>query len=503
MKKKRLILFLVALFIGIGSYPFFPSSPDGENLLTPTPTSLSSAKNEKTNQTIVRTKNGFSPDKITIRTGQSITFISKDAQEFWPASDPHPNHTNYSGFDAGKAINPNGSWRFTFTKEGTWRFHDHLAPFFQGVVTVNAGNQLSEADLLQKEACLKKDVSERIGCWDNQIRATIQKKGLKNAFNLFAHLYATQPLFVSQGCHWVSHQIGQEAYRQFADGKNIELSEQTSYCGYGFYHGFMQLLLYKNQDIAAARNFCLRADEKLKSKAPLTRLNCFHGIGHGLVQDPPPPELWGNAQAMVDPLIPKCLKVSNDETEKKECTDGIFNAVILFKEAREYGLTLNRTDPLGWCRKQKKGIPQLSCYYESSQKLDSISGWSIQKAASFTKDITDDTHATTVIGVAAAAMIQRDILRADNTSYIYDCRKIEKRLQIACLRGITNGYISHGEPEKEYIKVLSFCKNPAMTRNEANLCYQTALGRLKNVYSVTKIKQVCLTVEERYKQYCG
>ncbi len=54
----------------------------------------------------------------------------------WTASAPHPQHTNYAGFDQLKSVPNGGTYEFTFTKVGTWKYHNHVAPTFTGSVTV-------------------------------------------------------------------------------------------------------------------------------------------------------------------------------------------------------------------------------------------------------------------------------------------------------------------------------------------------------------------------------
>ena len=78
----------------------------------------------------------FTPSIVDIKVNDWVFFENKGTADFWPASAPHPTHTNYPEFDAKKAISPGGSFKFQFTKEGSWGFHDHLNPQAFGKVTV-------------------------------------------------------------------------------------------------------------------------------------------------------------------------------------------------------------------------------------------------------------------------------------------------------------------------------------------------------------------------------
>lgn len=77
----------------------------------------------------------FAPKVLNIKKGDYVFFKNKSTVDFWPASDPHPTHTNYPGFDAKAPIAPGSKYQFQFTKAGTWGFHDHLNP--QAVGTIN------------------------------------------------------------------------------------------------------------------------------------------------------------------------------------------------------------------------------------------------------------------------------------------------------------------------------------------------------------------------------
>lgn len=82
------------------------------------------------------TENGFEPNSITIKTGQTVTWTNKDSDDLWVASNPHPTHTDYPGFDELKGMSTGQTYSFTFTKIGKWGYHNHLNPSQQGTVVV-------------------------------------------------------------------------------------------------------------------------------------------------------------------------------------------------------------------------------------------------------------------------------------------------------------------------------------------------------------------------------
>jgi len=78
---------------------------------------------------------GFVPSSIEAKVGSTITFLNKTGANVQIASDLHPIHTNNPDFDSG-TLAENSSWSFTFSKAGTYGFHDHLNPGSRGSATV-------------------------------------------------------------------------------------------------------------------------------------------------------------------------------------------------------------------------------------------------------------------------------------------------------------------------------------------------------------------------------
>lgn len=86
--------------------------------------------------TVSMTDTEFSPETITVTQGNTVKFVNNGQAPRWPASDVHPTHKGLPGFDASKGIATGDEYTFTFTKVGTWSFHDHLNPQLTGSVVV-------------------------------------------------------------------------------------------------------------------------------------------------------------------------------------------------------------------------------------------------------------------------------------------------------------------------------------------------------------------------------
>lgn len=91
------------------------------------------------NHVVRLTQSGPTPKTITIRAGDSVSFINDANVEFWPASDPHPTHNLCPGFDAKRALKLGDGYTLTFSEKRTCTYHNHLNPSstaLQGTIIV-------------------------------------------------------------------------------------------------------------------------------------------------------------------------------------------------------------------------------------------------------------------------------------------------------------------------------------------------------------------------------
>ncbi len=148
-QKEILIVVILLVIIVIVVYWLYfkgSSSEAGEQ----DPQQQAEISTPETGNIVEITTSGFVPNEITIKAGESVTFINKEFLASWPASAVHPTHTVYPGssiqkcgtveetniFDACKTLAKGESYIFTFNEKGSWSYHDHLNPSLRGKVTV-------------------------------------------------------------------------------------------------------------------------------------------------------------------------------------------------------------------------------------------------------------------------------------------------------------------------------------------------------------------------------
>ena len=95
------------------------------------------AKPPEATAIVTITSGGFVPSTLSVKAGQTVKWINDDDSPHRVASNPHPTHTGLRGFDSKDNLEKGGTFIFTFEKNATFGYHDHLNPQkIQGVINV-------------------------------------------------------------------------------------------------------------------------------------------------------------------------------------------------------------------------------------------------------------------------------------------------------------------------------------------------------------------------------
>ena len=451
------------------------------------------------------TEKGFLPNEITIRKGDTVKFTTSRAKPFWPASNLHPTHEIFPEFDHKTPISPDESWSFKFEKAGIWKYHDHIHANFTGKVVVL--NEDGSTVSVSTTSCLDLDFAQKQACWDEQLEGVLKQDGIAAAFDFFVELYRTEP-GVPKACHGWGHVLGEASYELYAEGVDFELRRESSYCGYGFYHGFIGKLIQQTGDVYKTRDFCDLINERIGSQLPGVYGNCVHGIGHGttawMIEDE---KFWGNFQAVADEALKFCENLFDTEGELRSCYDGVFNELQQDLYHSDFELSfaefLEKDDPFFYCRSQEDRHKE-SCYFEFIGLFGDIFADDIFAATKYViSEIKNPEDADTSIAKLAADFMQDDIVKDDYTRNVQACRMVPNYLFEHCFGGIVNGFVQHGEPEKQHVKGLAFCQSEILTEEERDICYASMMSFSKSTLSTESFLEVCELVNEKYKKvYC-
>lgn len=138
---RNIIIILVIAIVAFFVWKFMPRNEtvvNSPNIITET-TNTPQMEDGTLINTVTYDGTAFSPATISVKQGDSITFINNSTGGMSVASDPHPSHTIYPEFDQYKtSAKGQKSFTFIFDKLGTWGYHNHLNESAVGSVTVIA-----------------------------------------------------------------------------------------------------------------------------------------------------------------------------------------------------------------------------------------------------------------------------------------------------------------------------------------------------------------------------
>lgn len=92
-------------------------------------------ESSKSKSVVQITSSGFTPQNITVKAGESVTWVNEDTESHQVNSAVHPTHQVYPRLNLG-VIKPAETKELSFPDAGSYKYHDHLNPSLTGSVTV-------------------------------------------------------------------------------------------------------------------------------------------------------------------------------------------------------------------------------------------------------------------------------------------------------------------------------------------------------------------------------
>ncbi len=448
------------------------------------------------------TEAGFSPNELTILKGQKVIFKTSRGKQFWPASNPHPTHIIYDTFDPQEPVPPEETWAFQFKETGTWKYHDHLFPYYTGTINVVLDQEENQTQVnLGDCESIKNNETKQVQCWDDLVRSATAAQGPAYALRLMAALY-DNPVFAGS-CHSFTHTIGASAYYEFKKTNKIDVSKEMNFCGFGFFHGLMETLIADGGTVQTARDLCASMDKASGSPWKSTGGACFHGIGHGLV-DGSDKKVWGNPQALVAPGLELCDEIAVTFEEHYRCYSGAFNSMSIAYSSKLWGLETDPIDPLKFCREQKEQY-KTACYSDMTVAVMRVVNDDVAKAAKYAEAVKEDEYAAEVMKNSTELKVRTYVEKGDYNfkEIINVCHTVQDRLRLPCIIGFAIGLVEFGPPENEHITSLSFCNEPGLVDDERRTCFKYVVDSLRVTVSPDELKSICQKIDEKYLEVCG
>ncbi|TSC63596.1 MAG: hypothetical protein Athens041674_3 [Parcubacteria group bacterium Athens0416_74] len=353
--------------------------------------------------------------------------------------------------------------------------------------------------------------TQQIECIFRAIEQEILDDGMSAGMVLFSRAYADFPPFVAQGCHKQAHRVGDIVYaRLYTSVEGIDaldFPQETTACGYGFFHGFLEHLIQDRPDPAFVDSVCSRLDERLGGEMQAIRSICFHGSGHGFAlahAETLPRSAWGNVREFTVDAAAMCdMLAQADERSVEECKEGVFNVLVEWMSLDQYGFALNRKHPFSSCDSGPKNL-RSACYYEMAQKLDGLADRDPIKLATIVADISDAQLRRTAFQVGIAGIVQNTLQDVDATEKILSaCATLEDEFFKGCLESYIHGLFEHGAPQKEYTRALDVCRlDVIIAKGYVSQCYHVVMERLPRFYSQDQQKKICALFPSELQEDC-
>jgi plastocyanin len=87
--------------------------------------------------TVTVTKDGFAPASLVVKAGAKVTWEADDdhSPAHWIEADPYPNPAHPADLSSGRLMDEM-QYTYTFTKPGTYHYHDRLNPTHSATIIV-------------------------------------------------------------------------------------------------------------------------------------------------------------------------------------------------------------------------------------------------------------------------------------------------------------------------------------------------------------------------------
>ncbi len=454
-------------------------------------------------------KDGFDTQKIVINQGDIIKFENNDDTDRWPASDIHPTHAIYPDFDPKQPLKPKESWQFQFTKSGTFRFHDHLKPEFNGEIEVTFDKSFKQKEKPKNtssnfknnlEVFFKKTFYKLFPSQLNKdlktfngVKIAEQEEELNFWIQIIGGKRFMQKLVEDSGggskidCHQEAHLTGRTAYK--LEGKQV-FTESDFNCHSGYLHGAMEAFIAEN----GGKNLVEAVTQLCKSfNTDFEKFECLHGIGHGFT-----------AYMDYDILqsLDLCRKLDTDFA-RRSCYGGVFMENILVVQGkgavRAHETKWVSDDPHFPCNAIGQDYDVLyECYQMQTSRMLDIYNYNHSKVVEQCAKSPPEMIA--VCYKSFGRDVSGQTLR-DPVKIVDLCKMVPEQYFKICIEGAENVIIDFwgGNLTNQPQQLCNLLDQDTKT-----FCYALLGHRLNDVFGkdLPKKKQVCDSSEKEFINVC-
>ncbi len=392
------------------------------------------------------TDEGFEPRLVEIGPGDTVSFENVGDKAHWPASDDHPMHTGYPGFDPKKPVAPGAEWSFTFDKPGKWAYHDHMNPYLEGEVVVRDEEPKSESFLSAVSSFFSSlygsvlsafageegpapDEAETNGPDERVEKARIGLLALVRDEDPKAALVRLREGIAEddallRSCHPLVHEIGRAAYEKYGDfGEAMKYQDEV--CNSGYLHGIIETRLSKSTDVFAdMKTMC-----SPYPRGSFLGWQCYHGLGHG-------------AMFYTANDLPRSLEMCEafrNPSRRSSCANGVFMENFSADQKLHLSAYLKESDPLYPCAEQAERYKG-DCYLYAPTYFLSLNKGDYVAALEWCEGAEADFSSSCAHGVGMQTMKEN---MSDPKFVESTCMKGKPGQIKSCIEGMVGLYVFH------------------------------------------------------------
>lgn len=341
----------------------------------------------------------------------------------------------------------------------------------------------------------------RFKCWENIVTRILQEKGVAETIWYLERFREKDPKLAS-ACHDYAHIVGEISYWLYEDRGGLELTDDTTLCEYGFYHGFMQEFGHHGENfLEDSPEVCRDLVENFfKEGSKKTTIDqCYHGIGHGLVFHYID-ELGSNDKEIAQKAVPICLE--NFPEYDKDCVDGVYGGInLLYFGYHGYQIPVNEEDPFYLCREEAEPYKD-GCYVNLSASIFDFYSNDLSRALSAVASLGDISSASAAVEGLASASSHHFFWEPDFYSQaIGICQDLDRGLNNDCLRGLAQGILNRARPQERYELAVNLCQDEKLKSSETEACLEGIFTKVFH-QDLDSMDRVCSLVSEEYKSRC-
>ena len=389
---------------------------------------------------------GFEPRSVEVRPGDTVVFENAGEEAQWPASDDHPMHTGYPGFDPEKPVAPGEEWGFAFDKPGKWAYHDHMNPYLEGEVVVRneepeSGGLLSSVSSFfaslygsvlsafaggeeaSPDEAKTEGPEERVKKARGELLALVREEDPKAALVRLREGMEGDDALLSS-CHPLVHDVGRAAYERYGDfGEAMKYQDEV--CNSGYLHGIIETRLSDSDDVLAdMKSMC-------DPYAPESFVGwqCQHGLGHG-------------AMFFTANDLPRSLEMCDafrNPSKRSGCANGVFMENFSADQKLHLSAYLREEDPLYPCAEQAyrhKG----DCYLYAPTYFLTLNKGDYAGALKWCEGAEADFGSSCAHGVGTQTMKEN---MSDPKLVEATCMKGKPEQIKPCIEGMAGVYVFH------------------------------------------------------------